>query len=194
MRNGNSGGLSPGIRARSTEQAKSELNVNIATTEPDSRAAVRFPFDNTYARLPHRFYARLAPKPVAAPALIRVNRPLAALLGLDPDALASSEGISVLAGNQVPEGAHPIALAYAGHQFGNFVPQLGDGRAILLGEVGSGSSPLRRPAQGLGRDALFPERRRARSTWAGVARISCQRGDGSPRRTDHALVRRGDHG
>jgi uncharacterized protein YdiU (UPF0061 family) len=141
--------------------------VSIATTERDSRAAVRFPFDNTYARLPGRFHARLDPTPVAAPALVRVNRPLAALLGLDPDALASPEGISVLAGNRVPEGAEPIALAYAGHQFGNFVPQLGDGRAILLGEVvgrdgrrydiqlkGSGETPFSR--NGDGRAALGP--------------------------------------
>jgi len=141
--------------------------VNIATTEPDSRTAVWFPFDNTYTRLPPRFYARLDPTPVAAPALIRVNRSLAALLGLDPDALASSDGVSVLAGNQVPKGADPIALAYAGHQFGNFVPQLGDGRAILLGEVvgrdgrrydmqlkGSGETPFSR--NGDGRAALGP--------------------------------------
>ncbi|HST73972.1 MAG TPA: protein adenylyltransferase SelO family protein, partial [Acetobacteraceae bacterium] len=117
--------------------------------------------------MPPRFYARLDPTPVAAPALIRVNRSLAALLGLDPDALASSDGVSVLAGNQVPKGADPIALAYAGHQFGNFVPQLGDGRAILLGEVvgrdgrrydmqlkGSGETPFSR--NGDGRAALGP--------------------------------------
>ena len=109
--------------------------MSITIAEPRGHAAVNFPFDNTYARLPSRFYERLDPTSVAAPALIRVNRPLAALLGLDPDALASSEGVAMLAGNRVPEGADPIALAYAGHQFGNFVPQLGDGRAILLGEV-----------------------------------------------------------
>lgn len=141
--------------------------MSIAITKPDCRAAVRFPFDNTYARLPGRFYARLDPAPVAAPALIRVNRPLAALLGLDPDALATPSGVAELAGNQVPEGAEPIALAYAGHQFGNFVPQLGDGRAILLGEVvgrdgrrydiqlkGSGETPFSR--SGDGRAALGP--------------------------------------
>ena len=96
---------------------------------------VRFPFENTYARLPARFFARLGPTPVAAPRLVRVNTGLAELLGLDPEELAGPEGVQVLAGNSVPEGAEPIALAYAGHQFGNFVPQLGDGRAILLGEV-----------------------------------------------------------
>lgn len=93
------------------------------------------PFDNTYAQLPERFYSRVAPTPVAAPALIRVNDALATLLGMDPAWLASKEGVDVVAGNRIPEGADPIAMAYAGHQFGGFVPQLGDGRAILLGEV-----------------------------------------------------------
>ena len=96
---------------------------------------IRFPFDNSYARLPERFFTRTAPTPVAAPRLIRLNRALAADLGLDPDAFAGEEGAAVLAGNRVPEGAEPIAMAYAGHQFGTFVPQLGDGRAVLLGEV-----------------------------------------------------------
>ena len=105
--------------------------------------------------------------PVAAPRLIRLNRPLALQLGLDPDVLASAEGVEILAGNRVPDGAEPIAMAYAGHQFGNFVPQLGDGRAILLGEVvdrdgtrrdiqlkGSGPTPFSR--RGDGRAALGP--------------------------------------
>ena len=95
----------------------------------------RFPFDNTYARLPERFFTRTRPTPVASPRLIRVNGALAADLGLDPESLAAEDGVAVLAGNRTPEGAEPIATAYAGHQFGTFVPQLGDGRAILLGEV-----------------------------------------------------------
>src|SRR3954449_8907224 len=124
-------------------------------------------FDSPYARLPERFFARLAPTPVRAPKLIRLNRNLAGHLGLDPARLASPEGVEVLAGNRVPDGAEPIALAYAGHQFGNFVPQLGDGRAILLGEVvdrdgvrrdiqlkGSGPTPFSR--RGDGRAALGP--------------------------------------
>ncbi len=97
--------------------------------------AQAIPFDNSYARLPDRFYARLAPTPVAAPALIRVNHALARQLGLDPDMLESPAGVAILAGNEVPDGAEPLAQAYAGHQFGGWVPQLGDGRAILLGEV-----------------------------------------------------------
>ena len=125
------------------------------------------PFDNTYARLPEHFFARLPPAPVAAPRLVRLNVPLAEQLGLVPAELSSPDGVAVLAGNRVPDGAEPMALAYAGHQFGNFVPQLGDGRANLLGEVvgrdgrrrdlqlkGSGRTPFSRG--GDGRAALGP--------------------------------------
>lgn len=124
-------------------------------------------FDSAYARLPDRFFARVAPTPVAAPRLIRVNAPLATELGIDPDWLASEQGVAVLAGNRIPDTATPIATAYAGHQFGSFVPQLGDGRAILLGEVidrggtrrdvqlkGAGPTPFSR--RGDGRAALGP--------------------------------------
>jgi serine/tyrosine/threonine adenylyltransferase len=92
-------------------------------------------FTSTYARLPERFFARVEPTPVRSPRLIRVNQPLAVRLGLDPEWLAGDEGVQMLAGNRVVESSEPIATAYAGHQFGSFVPQLGDGRAILLGEV-----------------------------------------------------------
>jgi len=128
---------------------------------------VHFPFQNTYAALPDGFFARVAPTPVASPRLIKLNRPLATRLGLDPDRLESPEGAEILAGKRVPDGAEPIAMAYAGHQFGHFVPQLGDGRAILLGEVidadgirrdiqlkGSGPTPFSR--RGDGRAALGP--------------------------------------
>ncbi len=128
---------------------------------------VTFPFDNTYVRLPERFFTNTAPTPVKAPRLIRVNEQLALALNLDAAALASAEGVAILAGNQVPAGAQPIATAYAGHQFGHFVPQLGDGRALLLGEVidragvrrdiqlkGSGPTPFSR--RGDGRAALGP--------------------------------------
>jgi uncharacterized protein YdiU (UPF0061 family) len=128
---------------------------------------VHFPFENTYAALPANFFARVVPTPVTAPRLIKLNRPLAVHLGLDPDRLSSPEGTEILAGKRVPEGADPIAMAYAGHQFGHFVPQLGDGRAILLGEVidadgirrdiqlkGSGPTPFSR--RGDGRAALGP--------------------------------------
>ena len=124
-------------------------------------------FDNNYALLPDRFYARQAPVPVAHPGPIRVNRELAGQLGLDADWLASDAGTEVVAGNAVPEGAEPIATVYAGHQFGGYNPQLGDGRAVLLGEVlspdgkrfdlqlkGSGPTPYSRG--GDGRSPLGP--------------------------------------
>ncbi|XXJ21224.1 protein adenylyltransferase SelO [Desulfovibrio caledoniensis] len=91
-------------------------------------------FINTYARLPESFFERIAPEPVAAPALIRLNRDLAARLELDlpGDEAALAE---IFTGNRLLPGSEPLAQAYAGHQFGQFVPQLGDGRAHLLGEV-----------------------------------------------------------
>ena len=124
-------------------------------------------FDNSYARLPSSFYSRVLPTPVSAPRLVKLNSALALQLGLDPEALATPEGVDVLVGKRIPDGAEPIAMAYAGHQFGQFVSQLGDGRAILLGEVidrsglrrdvqlkGSGPTPFSR--RGDGRAALGP--------------------------------------
>jgi uncharacterized protein YdiU (UPF0061 family) len=96
---------------------------------------MHFPFDNSYARLPERFHAPAVPAQYSAAKLIRLNEELAAELCLDARELGSPAGLGVLSGQQIAEGSEPIALAYAGHQFGNFVPQLGDGRAILLGEV-----------------------------------------------------------
>ena len=112
----------------------------------DIELASLFRFDNTYVELPERFYARQDPAAVAAPLLIRLNRDLAGVLGLDADALDGALGAQVFSGNLVPPGAAPLAMAYAGHQFGNFVPQLGDGRAILLGEV-VGRDGVRRDLQ-----------------------------------------------
>jgi uncharacterized protein YdiU (UPF0061 family) len=89
--------------------------------------------EHTYAELPQLFYSDAAPTPVRQPRLAAFNRPLAARLGLDVDALDGLEGAAIFAGNILPEGARPIAQAYAGHQFGHF-SALGDGRAILLGE------------------------------------------------------------
>ncbi|PZM17320.1 protein adenylyltransferase SelO [Rhizobium tubonense] len=125
-----------------------------------------FPFDNSYARLPEQFFARQMPSTVASPRLIKLNEALASELGLDVEWL-KREGAAIFSGNLVPDGADPLAMAYAGHQFGNFVPQLGDGRAILLGEVidrhgrrrdiqlkGAGETPFSR--RGDGRAALGP--------------------------------------
>ncbi|TXL75235.1 YdiU family protein [Vineibacter terrae] len=132
---------------------------------PQSAAPIAF--DNSYARLPDRFFARLAPTPVPQPRLVRVNEALARHLGIDPQRLTAPEGVAILAGNRVPAGAEPLAMAYAGHQFGNWVPQLGDGRAVLLGEVidrdgvrrdiqlkGAGRTPFSR--SGDGRAVLGP--------------------------------------
>ncbi len=122
---------------------------------------------SSYARLPANFYARLAPTPVARPRLIQFNHALAAQLGLDVSELDAGTLAAMFSGNLLPPGAEPIAMAYAGHQFGQFVPQLGDGRALLLGEVrdpagirwdiqlkGSGRTPYSR--NGDGRAALGP--------------------------------------
>ena len=100
-------------------------------------------FDNSYAALPDGFYTRITPTPVADPRLLAFNADLAASLGIDagPDDLAF-----ILGGNELPQGAAPLAQLYAGHQFGNYNPQLGDGRAILLGEVVD-SQGLRRDIQ-----------------------------------------------
>lgn len=103
-------------------------------------------FDHSYARLPGDFFARVAPAEVPKPALIQVNRTLAAQLGLDADWLSSADGVAMLSGNALPPNANPIAMAYAGHQFGGFSPQLGDGRAILLGEL-VGADGVRRDVQ-----------------------------------------------
>lgn len=124
-------------------------------------------FDNTYVKLPDRFFARVRPTTVKSPALLAINSTLATRLGIRLEELTSPEGIEMLAGNRIAEHSEPIALAYAGHQFGGFVPQLGDGRAILLGEIvdtngkrhdmqlkGSGPTPFSRG--GDGRAALGP--------------------------------------
>src|SRR5580658_6407273 len=145
----------------------SSPNIPLDVPPPSPALTAGIAFDNTFARLPGHFYARLDPTPVAAPCIVKVNVELARELGLDADALASEHGVAILAGNQVAHGAEPIALAYAGHQFGHFVPQLGDGRANLLGELvspdgqrydvqlkGSGRTPFSRG--GDGRAALGP--------------------------------------
>ncbi len=118
-------------------------------------------FDNRYARLPPAFYRKLHPTPLAAPYLVSVSDDAAALLDLDPTETRSERFLNLLAGNHVPPGADPLAMLYAGHQFGTFVPQLGDGRAILLGEIvnskrerwtlqlkGAGETPFSRTADG----------------------------------------------
>ncbi|RAS17834.1 protein adenylyltransferase SelO [Ensifer adhaerens] len=139
--------------------------MNYVPPSPTGNAEA-FAFDNSYARLPQQFFARVAPTPVAEPWLIKLNKPLAEELDLDVATL-EREGAEIFSGNRLPAGADPLAMAYAGHQFGTFVPQLGDGRAILLGEVidrngkrrdiqlkGPGQTPFSR--RGDGRAALGP--------------------------------------
>jgi uncharacterized protein YdiU (UPF0061 family) len=94
-----------------------------------------FDFDNTFARLPGAFHTRLQPTPLAAPYLVAFNPSAAGLIGLDPAFLGTAEFVEIFSGNRVPRGADPVAAVYAGHQFGTYVPQLGDGRALLLGEA-----------------------------------------------------------
>ncbi|WP_120497518.1 YdiU family protein [Kiloniella sp. EL199] len=124
-------------------------------------ARLKIPFDNSFAQLPDQFYTRQDPVPVTAPRLIKVNEDLATLMGIDPDSLKTEDGVQMLAGNNVPDGASPLAMVYAGHQFGGWSPRLGDGRAILLGETvgidgvrrdihlkGSGRTPYSRGGDG----------------------------------------------
>ena len=96
---------------------------------------VGFEFDNSYARELQGFYVPSKAAAVPEPRLLKLNHGLASELGLDPGALTSGHGAAIFAGNETPAGASPLAQAYAGHQFGGFVPRLGDGRALLLGEV-----------------------------------------------------------
>ncbi len=122
---------------------------------------MRSPFDNTFVRDLGWLGVRIDPVPVRSPELLALNEDLAVELGLDPVWLRSPDGVAVLAGNAIAEGSEPIAQAYAGHQFGQLSPLLGDGRAHLLGEVvdahgrrrdialkGSGRTPFSRSGDG----------------------------------------------
>ena len=131
----------------------------------DAGAPIKF--DNTFVRLPEAFFERVSPARAQEPQLLRVNEALAQQLHIDPEFLKSPAGLGILSGNNIAPGSEPLAQAYAGHQFGNFVPQLGDGRAILLGEVVDvsgkrydlqlkGSGRTRFSRRGDGRAALGP--------------------------------------
>ncbi len=121
---------------------------------------VTLPFQTTYLDLPERFYTRQTATPVRAPELIVFNDDLARDLGLDLSEMTSTEAANIFSGNDIPEGATPFAQVYAGHQFGGFSPQLGDGRALHLGEIagllgrvdiqlkGSGPTPYSRMGDG----------------------------------------------
>jgi serine/tyrosine/threonine adenylyltransferase len=136
-------------------------NAMMATTSRPMTSAAAFRFDNSFARELEGFYVARRPAIVPAPRLLYLNEPLAAELGVDVSGLDREESAAIFAGNAVPDGAQPLAQAYAGHQFGGFSPQLGDGRALLLGEVidrhgqrrdiafkGSGRTPFARGGDG----------------------------------------------
>ena len=121
---------------------------------------MQIPFDNRYVTLGEGFYARSSPTAVKKPELIKFNDALARELGMATDRVCASAA-DIFSGNALPEGAEPLAMAYAGHQFGHFNPQLGDGRALLIGEVidrhgrrrdialkGSGRTPFSRRGDG----------------------------------------------
>jgi len=127
----------------------------------DATIRPQFKFDNSFAHSMEGFFSNCQAESANAPRWLQFNHALAAELGLDPVALDSETGLAIFSGNAIPEGAQPIAQAYAGHQFGGFSPQLGDGRALLLGEVidtqqqrrdiqlkGSGRTPFSRGGDG----------------------------------------------
>jgi len=135
--------------------------VNIArAAEAGLRALEALQFDNSYARLPREFHTRLSPTALPEPYAVAFNPAAAALIGLDPREAGRAEFREIFAGNRLLPGMQPLAAVYAGHQFGVFVPQLGDGRAILLGEAagpqgnwdlqlkGSGQTPYSRMGDG----------------------------------------------
>jgi len=128
---------------------------------------INIPFDNHFARLGDAFFARAQPAPVDVPTIIQFNTDLARELGITTDGVDDEELAGIFSGNVLPAGAEPLAMAYAGHQFGHFVPQLGDGRALWLGELRAsngerfdiqlkGSGPTVFSRRGDGRAALGP--------------------------------------
>ena len=136
------------------------------TSESPANETIGWNLDNSYSRLPDKLYSRVRPSPVRSPGLAALNDRLAEELGLDPEQLATAEGLAILAGNALPPSAVPLSQAYAGHQFGHFT-MLGDGRAVLLGEQitpsghrkdvqlkGAGRTPYSR--RGDGRAVLGP--------------------------------------
>ncbi|WP_307730262.1 protein adenylyltransferase SelO [Massilia endophytica] len=113
-------------------------------------AALALPFDNSFASLPPAFYTRLMPTPLPAPYLVAASPSAARLIGLDPAVLAEEDSLAAIVGNRVPERSKPLAAVYSGHQFGVWAGQLGDGRAILLGEVATAEGPMELQLKGAG--------------------------------------------
>ena len=142
---------------------------------PGTGPAFRLPFDNSFFRDMQGFYVPWKPEPSPAPAWVQFNDALALELGLEPATLKSATGLAWLSGVEMPAEAAPLAQAYAGHQFGQFSPHLGDGRALLLGELidtaASGPGP-----QGVGPYAVFAPSRWPGGTGPGAARVPHGRG------------------
>jgi serine/tyrosine/threonine adenylyltransferase len=115
-----------------------------------TRTADDLPFDNSFAELPPAFYTRLMPTPLPAPYFVAASGPAARLVGLDPVALAHEDFVAVFTGNHVPPRSQPLAAVYSGHQFGHWAGQLGDGRAILLGEIAGPDGPMELQLKGAG--------------------------------------------
>jgi len=112
--------------------------------------AATFPFENSFAGLPPAFYTRLMPTPLPAPYLVAVSPSAARLIGIDPGALEDADAIATLVGNRVAERSEPLAAVYSGHQFGVWAGQLGDGRAILLGDIATADGPMELQLKGAG--------------------------------------------
>ena len=165
---------------------------NGPTSAPKPTVAA-FRFDNSFARELQGFYVPQQPAVVRAPRLLFLNDSLAEELGLDLTSLDAAARAAVFAGNTLPEGAEPLAQAYAGHQFGGFSPQLGDGRALLLGEVIDrrdtvATSPSRARAA-----RHSPAGRRQGRRWPNASRGAGQRGNARARHSHDARSRgRGD--
>lgn len=117
---------------------------------PEATPDLALPWRHSFAELGPAFHTELKPTPLAAPYLVSMNAPLAAQLGLDPAWLASPAGVQALTGNLTLAGSRPLASVYSGHQFGVWAGQLGDGRAILLGELGTESGPQELQLKGSG--------------------------------------------
>jgi uncharacterized protein YdiU (UPF0061 family) len=127
---------------------KSLSDILLSSSGPEI-AALTLPFENSFATLPPEFFTRLMPTPLPAPYLVGVSDDAARLIGLDPARL-DADAIDVLAGNRVPDRASPLAAVYSGHQFGVWAGQLGDGRAILLGDVATKAGPMELQLKGAG--------------------------------------------
>src|SRR5688572_5665013 len=122
-------------RIQSLQHAVELRQLFLMTATDTTIYAADLAFGNAFAELPPAFYTRLMPTPLPAPYFVAASRRAAQLAGLDPDFLASEEGVELFTGNRVAPGSKPLAAVYSGHQFGVWAGQLGDGRAILLGDL-----------------------------------------------------------